>query len=51
MTSEVLEYFKREYEKSNIRVVPGHWPDFKDKDHVDKWIKTMESIFDIFNKE
>lgn len=45
MTNEIFEYFKIKYKESNITVVPGHWPDFKSKEEIDKWIKIMESMF------
>ena len=44
MTDEVKKYFMEQYEKSDIRVVPGHWPDFKSKEEVDKWLNLMESM-------
>ena len=40
MTKEVEEYFFERYEKCGFRVVPGHWPDFKSKEEVDKWFDT-----------
>lgn len=46
------EYFYSEYQKQDIRVVPGHWPDFQTKEEIDKWIeglqmhkKMMEELF------
>lgn len=51
MTDEVFKYFSKKYKEANFRVVPGHWPDFKDKKHVDKWIEGIESMFDTPNKE
>jgi len=46
MTDEVSEYFHRQYEKSKVRVVPGHWPKFKSKKQVDLWIKLINSMVD-----
>jgi hypothetical protein len=46
MTDEVREYFFEKYEKSPVRVVPGHWPKFKTKEQVDKWFEIMESMFE-----
>lgn len=45
MTKEVKEYFLEKYKKSDIRVVPGHWPDFKSKEAVNKWFVLMEAMF------
>lgn len=44
---EVMEYFQKWYAKSDIRVVPGHWPNFKTKAEVDKWfeIQNMMSAY------
>lgn len=44
MTKEVEEYFLEKYEKSKFTIIPGHHPDFKTKEEVDKWIKRMDSI-------
>lgn len=52
---EVRKYFHEEYNKINVRVVPGHWPNFKTKDEVDEWIchmKKLESEWDrLFNDD
>ncbi|MEN6567156.1 MAG: hypothetical protein ABFC57_12750 [Veillonellales bacterium] len=51
MTDEVWNYFRKRYKESDVRVVPGHWPDFKTKEEVDKWFKIVNSMFDdAFNK-
>lgn len=44
MTKEVEKYFKEQYQKEKWRVVPGHWPNFESKEHVDRWIKLMRSL-------
>ena len=44
MTDEVWKYFLKKYEKAGFRVVPGHWPDFKSKEDVDRWIHLMEEM-------
>lgn len=44
MTEEVKKYFFEKYEASSVRVVPGHWPDFKTKEEVDEWLKVIEDI-------
>lgn len=41
---EVRKYFYEEYAKINIQVVPGHWPNFKTKKEVDKWIECMKKL-------
>ena len=46
MTDEVWKYFLERYRKCDFRVVPGHWPDFKSKEDVDKWIQFMEKLSD-----
>ncbi|MFX0547938.1 hypothetical protein ACOAKC_01255 [Hathewaya histolytica] len=45
MKPEIESYFKEKYEKASFRVVPGHCPNFKSKDEVDKWFKIMESMW------
>jgi len=47
---EIEEYFKEQYEKSGIRVAPGHWPEMKTKADVDDWIRTMEKVLEAFRK-
>lgn len=46
MTDEVWKYFWERYRKCDFRVVPYHWPDFKSKEDVDKWIQFMEKLSD-----
>ena len=52
---EVRKYFHEEYNKINVKVVPGHWPNFNTKDEVDEWIyhmKKLESEWDrLFNDD
>jgi hypothetical protein len=45
--NEVMEYFAEQYQKTNFRLMPGHWPDFHTKEEVDKWISSMECIGEI----
>lgn len=42
MDKEVEQYFYEKYKKSKIKVVPGHWPNFKTKEEVDKWFKFLK---------
>lgn len=44
MEDDVRKYFEEQYKKSKIRVVPGHWPDFKSKKEVDEWIAAGEQM-------
>lgn len=46
MTDEVWKYFRERYRKCDFCVVPYHWPDFKSKADVDKWIQFMEKLSD-----
>ncbi|HGF8065787.1 TPA: recombinase RecT [Enterococcus faecium] len=46
---EIADYFTEQYNKSEIKVVPGHWPSMETKEDVDSWIeslKEMKSIID-----
>ena len=44
MTTEVSKYFQKQYKELGVRVVPGHWPDFKSKAEVDKWIEQKRQL-------
>ena len=46
MTDDVSQYFCEQYRKCDFRVVPYHWPDFKSKEDVDKWIQSHEKLSD-----
>ena len=46
MTDDVSQYFCEQYRKCDFRVVPYHWPDFKSKEDVDKWILSNEKLSD-----
>lgn len=48
MTKEIYDYFSEQYGKASFRVVPGHWPDFKSKEEVDKWLKMVQAMGDFF---
>ena len=47
---EVYKYFIEKYKDCKVRVVPGHWPDFKTQDEVDKWIDFNNRMPEIFEK-
>ena len=51
MQKEIEEYFFEKYKNSSVKVVPGHWPDFESKEHVDEWMDTMERIKKVFAKD
>jgi hypothetical protein len=51
MTNELKKYFFEQCKKNDIKVVPGHWPDFKTKEDVDKWINLMTSMFEKYFEE
>ena len=52
MTDAVWKYFLERYKKCDFRVTPYHWPDFKSKEAVDKWIQSNEKLSDaIFEDE
>jgi len=51
VTPDVKEYFQQQYNDSGIRVVPGHWPDFKSREQVDQWITLIKSMFEEAKKD
>lgn len=51
MTKEVSEYFRDKYSKASFRVVPGHWPDFKSKEEVDKWVEMTQKMVEFFSNK
>ncbi len=44
MTQEVKDYATRKILESGIRMVPGHYPDFKSKAEADMWFKMVSLI-------
>lgn len=48
MEDEIYKYFLEKYNKCRIKVVPGHWPDFKTREEVDKWIEKLETQLRFF---
>lgn len=44
MTEDVKKYFEEKYANSKIKVVTGHWPDFKTNLEVDEWMASKEQI-------
>lgn len=38
MTGEVREYAKKRIAEAGIRMVPGHYPNFESREHVDQWL-------------
>ena len=54
MTDEVYKYFMEQYKNAKFRVVPGHWPDFQNKEEVDQWVKFgngMEKLIELKGKD
>lgn len=41
---EIFAYFQEQYAKTDVCVVPGHWPDFQSKEEVDVWIEGLNRI-------
>ncbi|HAQ41551.1 MAG TPA: hypothetical protein DCM73_12465 [Clostridiales bacterium] len=51
---EIEKYFVERYKKCGVRVVPGHWPEMKTKEDVDRWIellKKSEEMLDVLFAE
>lgn len=44
VAQEIEAYFVEQYGKSQMRVVPGHWPEMKTKKDVDKWLEKLATI-------
>ena len=42
MPQDVKEYAERKIHESGVRCVPGHYPVFKSKEDVDKWLEMTE---------
>jgi L-arabinose isomerase len=49
MNQEIETYFAEQYKKAKFTVVPGHWPDFKSKEEVDKWIEDGNNCISVSN--
>lgn len=47
---DAKEYFIQEYLKQDIRVVPGHWPDFATKEEVDDWLEKQNKHYKLFDE-
>lgn len=41
MSPEVKAYAEKKIYESGIKMVPGHYPTFTSKEHVDLWVKTF----------
>lgn len=44
MDSDVEQYFLEQYTALGLKVVPGHWPDFKTREEVDLFIEDMNAM-------
>jgi hypothetical protein len=51
MTEEVRKYAEKRIIESNIRMVPGHYPEFDSKEQVDRFIKMCEMSFRAYEEE
>lgn len=51
MTDEVREYAEKRILESGIRKVPGHYPDFQSREHVDKWLEMSLYMFEHWDDE
>ena len=51
MTEEVRKYAEKRIIESNIRMVPGHYPEFDSKEYVDRFIKMCEMSFRAYEEE
>ncbi|GLB30110.1 hypothetical protein LAD12857_20330 [Lacrimispora amygdalina] len=51
MTEEVRKYAEKRIMESNIRMVPGHYPEFKSKEQVDMFLKMSELSFKEYENE
>lgn len=50
MDDEIKAYFAEKYEKSRVKVVPGHWPDFQSKAEVDEWLNNLALVGKMFKE-
>ena len=52
MSQELRDYANEKIKESGIVMVPGHYPVFESKEHVDKWIEMMQGAFaDYFGQD
>ncbi len=48
MPHELKDYANKRIEESGIFMVPGDYPVFESKEHVDKWIEMNQRAFDMY---
>lgn len=48
MPQELKDYANKRIKESGIVMVPGHYPVFESKEHVDKWIEMNQKAFEIY---
>ena len=46
MSQELKDYANKRLEESGIRMVPGHYPVFESKEHVDKLVEMKQKAFE-----
>lgn len=51
MMDEVREYAKKRIVEAGIRMVPGHYPNFKSREHVDQWLAMSMYVFEHWDEE
>ena len=45
MPQELKDYANKRIKESGIVMVPGHYPVFESKEHVDEWIEMMQKAY------
>lgn len=51
MSQELKDYANKRIEESGILMVPGHYPVFESKEHVDKWVEMKQKAFEEYFEE
>ncbi|WP_161485925.1 hypothetical protein [Thermoanaerobacter sp. YS13] len=50
MEREICKYFMKRLKEEKIQILPGHYPELKTKEEVDKWISIIKKSFEDFFK-
>lgn len=48
MPQELKDYADKRIKESGIAMVPGHYPVFKSKEHVDEWVERNQKAFGLY---
>jgi hypothetical protein len=51
MERKIRKYFVKRLKEEGIQILPGHYPELKTKEEVDKWIRIIKKSFKDFFKE